>query len=1057
MHESFMARIGARIKEFQAKMKQVDAAVKRTAMGTDKQIGADTAEFHRKAAQVSAKARDLERKSVIVRIEARIDNFQNVMGRIANSINAFGTVAGNTFRGLGIMLSSTLVPIIASLIGLIGNLGVVAGTVAGSAFSLASAFGAAGTAALAFGLFAAPTIQAVFGDIEDMNAAQYKAAGAFQSMKSNYMDLAKAIEQPVLEAFTKAMDITKKLIGTLTPMVKSAAGAVNNLMDSLAKSIDSKAMREFFDYLNKSAGPMLETIGKSVGNFIKGFLSMMTAFGPLAEDTAKGFLRMSEGFASWAAGLSQSAKFQAFVNYIRENMPKIKSIVGDAITGIINTFSGFSGTASGMLDKLQGMMSSFKKWSSEIGSNVGFQKFLGYIVESGPKVASLIGNIVKFIVNLGVAMAPLGSKLLDMVNSFISWTNSMMETHPVIGKIIAASTVIVGALVALVPVIAAIRTAFSGFGRILLNVVTGAFSLAGSAFSKIGGFITKLLPKILSLGTKALPWLARGFALLTGPVGLVISILSILIPIFVKLWKENETFRNKVKEVWAGVKNVISSVTTAVAAFIVNTWGSIKSWWEENQETIKSAAKKVWDAVITNIVSVLTNVYNFIVTIWTAVSTWWTENQELIKSTAQKVWDFISTNIISNLQTAWTVIQTVIGILVPFFSAAWDVIKNVITTVWNVIKTTISTVINLVWSIIKVVMLAIQGDWSGVWEEIKNILQIVWDWIKSIVQIGIDFVKGLISTGWELIKTVTSNVWTWIKDKISEVWENIKSSVQTKIEQLKANLLAKWLEIKVKSALLVQQMKEKVVEFFQNIVSKVKEKMDQVKQWVQNKWEEAKSTATTKLQNLVSTVREKFGEVVDKVREKMQEAVDKVAEFVGDMPGKVRDGVTDMISAGEDLINGVIDGIKGKIDAGLEAVSGFGTSLVEKFKSVTGIASPSKVFKAASKWIPVGAAVGINKNASTAVNAVSNMASAMTGAFKPDLATNSQFHASLDTSLTRGDFGKVQHDFGTQIDDMELPEPTIIVQGNVDREGITWMVNDRNARETRLRQGFMRK
>ncbi|PAF34221.1 hypothetical protein CHH69_16965 [Terribacillus saccharophilus] len=775
MHETFMARIGARIKEFQSKMKQVDAAVKRTAMGTEKEIDADITRFMTKARQVAIKARELARDKVVIPIETRTNKFQSVMNRIANTIHAFGTVSANTFRGMGVMMSSTLVPIISTIIGLIGNLGVMIGTVGGSAFALATALGAAGTAALAFGFAAAPTIKAVFGDIETLTEAQRKARDSFEEMKSTWQGVVKELEQPVLEAFNKAMQVANKVLEATTPMFKAAADAVNSLMDSLSKSVDSKPMKEFFEYLNKSAGPMLETIGKSIGNFVAGFMSMMTAFGPLAEETAKGFLNMSEGFAEWAAQLSKSDKFQAFVSYVRENMPKIRSIVGDAIVGIVNTFAGFSSSASTMMSDLQGMMGRFKEWSAALASNDGFQQFLAYIAEVTPKVIALVSNLVTFMINLGIALAPLGSKLLDIANGFIGWMNSMLESHPIIGKIIAAMTVIAGALIAIVPWVAALRVAFAGLGTLLGNVLGPVFTVISTVISTLWGWFVKLVGPITNLVSK-IPLLGGALSFLAGPIGIAVAALLLLVPVFIRLWKENENFRNGVTTAWNYIKAFLSTIITSISTFIQTVWGAIVAWWDANNEQIRATAQRVWDAVYNTIVTVLSTVWSWIQQIVNQIKAFWAEHGEFIKKVASDAWKTISTIISTTTSGIWSVIQGVMGLIKGIFQVVWPLVSGIVQTAWAVISTTVEVAINLVMGIINTAMNLIKGDWEAAWETIKETASSIMDSIISTFEginlkdIGKDIIQGLIDG----ISDMATAVW----DTVTGIADGIMGAIR---------------------------------------------------------------------------------------------------------------------------------------------------------------------------------------------------------------------------------------------------------------------------------------
>lgn len=96
-------------------------------------------------------------------------------------------------------------------------------------------------------------------------------------------------------------------------------------------------------------------------------------------------------------------------------------------------------------------------------------------------------------------------------------------------------------------------------------------------------------------------------------------------------------------------------------------------------------------------------------------------------------------------------------------------------------------------------------------------------------------------------------------------------------------------------------------------------------------------------------------------------------------------------AAGGFIIDGIQLGLENTEKRGglAGAVAGLANSVINNFKSLMGIASPSKVFKALAAFIPEGAALGIENNTKVATNAIGNMCSSLSSEFE-----NSQ----LDTS-----------------------------------------------------------
>ncbi|OEC01122.1 hypothetical protein GY31_15160, partial [Lysinibacillus sphaericus] len=543
------------------------------------------------------------------------------INRIATNIRAFGELMQHTLMGTLMAVFPAIAPILANIAVAIANLGPMIGTVAGSTFALAGAFAAAGAAAVAFGAVAIPTIKNLFNETgPPFTALQKKAWNTFESVKGTYRSLVKETETPVLKAFTSAMQATDTILNKLRPLFISSAQAVANLMAQLNTAIESPPIQKFLEYLNTSGAPMLETFGRSFGNIFKGLLSMLTAFAPLSASTAKGFEAMTARFAEWSNGLSSSAKFQTFMDYVNTNMPKIRAIFRDAIAGVVYFFSAFAGSSSGMMDGLVSMMARFKEWSATLSQNQGFQQFIAYVQQTAPSVMKLIGNLITFLVNLGIGMAPLGAAIINIANKFFDFANSLMENNRSIGIIIAGLISFGGILLAVVPNIIAFGTLFKGLGTAMTSGLGKAFKFIKPLFTNFSGTLARISASVL-------PKLGSALGLITNPVGLVIAAIAALIAIFVGLYRTNEKFRSQVQTVWEAIKTGISIAVTAVKDLIMSVWSQITSFWAENQESIMSTASTIWNVigkVVTTVMSAIGAIMQFIWPVVKAliVSTW---------------------------------------------------------------------------------------------------------------------------------------------------------------------------------------------------------------------------------------------------------------------------------------------------------------------------------------------------------------------------------------------------------------------------------------------------
>lgn len=227
----------------------------------------------------------------------------------------------------------------------------------------------------------------------------------------------------------------------------------------------------------------------------------------------------------------------------------------------------------------------------------------------------------------------------------------------------------------------------------------------------------------------------------------------------------------------------IIGVIAAVVAAIVGIGLVIKNLWETN-EGFRTAVETVWNAIMSVINTVVQAISSFVMEIWGTLTTWWNDNQQLIRQTAETVWNAIS-----------AVVTTVMNVLGPFIETAWNNISTVISTVWDTIKTVVETAINVVLGIIKTVMQIINGDWSGAWETIKGIGENIWNGIKSICESVFNAMAQILSGIWDTISGTASTVWNGISSTLSGIWDGITGTVSTVFNGISSTISGVWNDI----------------------------------------------------------------------------------------------------------------------------------------------------------------------------------------------------------------------------------------------------------------------
>lgn len=317
----------------------------------------------------------------------------------------------------------------------------------------------------------------------------------------------------------------------------------------------------------------------------------------------------------------------------------------------------------------------------------------------------------------------------------------------------------------------------------LENVMGNLKQSGTNALAALGQpLLEMLIPVFQALGD-IIKGVADWFGTLPGPIkefivmiGGVVTAVGFLAPIFLSLQAIFTTSIGAMITAALPIIGTAAAIAAAVAAVVV----ILKYLWETN-EGFRNAVTAVWEAISSVISTVVGEISNFIMSIFGTVVTWWTENQELIRSITDTVWTGISAII--------SAVMTVIG---PLIEGEWNNIQIITSTVWEAIKTVVETAINVVLGIIKAVMQIITGDWSGAWETIKSVGETIWNGIASVIGTIFNGIAQLLSNIWNTISTVASTVWNGIKSTLSGIFDGISSSVSSVFNGIRDTISNIW-------------------------------------------------------------------------------------------------------------------------------------------------------------------------------------------------------------------------------------------------------------------------
>lgn len=147
-------------------------------------------------------------------------------------------------------------------------------------------------------------------------------------------------------------------------------------------------------------------------------------------------------------------------------------------------------------------------------------------------------------------------------------------------------------------------------------------------------------------------------------------------------------------------------------------------------------------------------------------------------------------------------------------------------------------------------------------------------------------------------------------------------------------------------------------------------------------------------------------EIIYGIQDVAETIFDPIRDFFANFGSNIEDWWDDLRDAGGDLIDGIVEGIKESASDIWESILDACGDAFEAFLDFFGIASPSKLMRDTSKWIPIGAGLGIEDEASSFIDPLGTMGEDGMTAFS-DSITN-----GLDTSSFADQFSSLGNGIG---------------------------------------------
>ncbi|MES5812450.1 terminase [Mammaliicoccus sciuri] len=701
------------------------------------------------------------------------DEFDRTMQSMAQSIRLFGTVFANQIKGTLIASFQGLIPIIAGLVPVIMAVGNALKVVTGGALALAGAVAIAAGSFVGFGAMAVSAITMLNDGTLQATKATKKYQSALEGVKDTWTDIVKSNQSEIFNTMANGLNAVKTAMKGLTPFLDGVASGMEKASESLLQWTKSSSVaKAFFNMMETTGVSVFNKMLSAAGKFGDGLINVFTQLAPLFQWSANWLDRIATNFSKWANSASGQNSIKQFMEYTKQNLPLIGKIFGNTFAGINNLLKAFSGNSTNIFKSLEGMTQKFRDWSETVGKSEGFKKFIDYVQQNGPKIMDLIGNITMLLVNFGTAMAPIASKILDVVNAIISFTSNLFEAHPGVAKLVGIMTILGGILLAVVPTIAQVAI----FVKDLLIPFVSWASKAGivsKAMGALKGVLGKLASPLTLLRT-AFGAIVGALGAISAPVWIVIGVITALIGVITYLWKTNEDFRNAVINAWNTIKDKVREAITGVIDWFKQLWSSIQTTLQPIMpllQQIGGVVSEVLGATFVGAIQLLMLVFN---QLWTVT---------------QVVWQAIGGIIMAAVQLITGIFTAFMQLLSGDFSGAWltlqTTISTVMDTIWSTIQSIWTTISEFFFSIYNTILGTTISSWSEMWSFISGKLSSI---LGSVISYFGQILSNIISYMSQVLGNIIST-WNSIVSNITNYLANAVSAVITGMSNMLSNVV----------------------------------------------------------------------------------------------------------------------------------------------------------------------------------------------------------------------------------------------------------------------------
>lgn len=604
---------------------------------------------------------------------------------------------------------------------------------------------------------------------------------------------------------------------------------------------------EFMKAVESHAGGMAEAYAKSWKGMAQ---NSKNYIGILGESMLKGVFPKAKESLYEFTQLMKSDKAKKWAEDVGKSLSGAFDIMANAISGAIKWWQSLDGSTQKTLG--------------------GMAKWLGIILVTMGPVLTISGKMISTIGGMFKGFSDLTKGIMK--------TTEWMKKHEVITKASKVAQSVWNG------VTTAAKGIAEGYRYAVAKLTTSQTIQAIK--SKIAATAMTIWTGVTKAATLATKGLGLAIRFMTGPIGIVITVITALVGAIIYLWKTNSTFRNAVITAWNAIKNAAISIFGFIKPYIINIWNAIKNSTIAIWNAIKTSAVTIWNGIKFAVQHPIQALKNVLSALWNGM-----------KTAAIKIWTLLKNGVLAIIKAYVAQVRSNFNLVKRIVLTIFNAIKSFSIKVWNAIKNGILNIVRILRNGIANIFKGIKNTVTTIFNAIKNFSIKVWNTIKNSV---INRAKGLwngVRNTFNALKKGTTAIFNAVKNFALKVWTSIKNAVVSRAKALWSGVKNAW-----------NNLKKGTTAIFKSVGS-----------FMSSKWNSIKSGTVNKAKALWSGVKGAWGSLSKGTRNTMN----AVGSFMSKKWKDIKSGTVDIVTGMKDKITGVMNKMGDVIKSVTGDIKGF--------------------------------------------------------------------------------------------------------------------------------------